>query len=176
MAIRRVLLLSGSTANWRRLGWSSDNSNTLSTEQRRFLLEYKPFIDFILNKPKILCRLDTYWDFDGIIDLTSPSTLVLSDGVFVIECYRVETKSLVEGFIRDWVLRFGKTWETSRYHFPSLEIFHLLEVYEIDDMGLEVQAFPVIHEKTDYSTIWKEEVRVVEPSRRNDETQSFVDG
>lgn len=169
MAIRRVLLVGGSKTNWRRLGWSSDNSNTLSDEQRRFLLEYKPFIDFILNKPKILCRLDTYWDLDNIV-LTFSSTLVLSDGVFVIECYRVETKSLVEGFIRDWVLRFGKTWETSRYHFPSLDIFHLLEVCEIDDMGLEVQAFPVIQEKTDYSTIWKEEVRVVEPLRRNDET------
>lgn len=165
--------MGGSKTNWRRLGWSSDNSNTLSVEQRRFLLEYKPFIDFILNKPKILCQLDTYWDLE-FIDLSGPNLLVLSDGMFMINCYRVETKSLVEGFIRDWVLRFGRTWETSRYHFPFLDIFHLLEVYEIDDMGLEVQAFPVIHEKTDYSTIWKEEVRVVEPLRIDGKTQSFV--
>lgn len=173
MAIRRVLLVGGSQTNWRCRGWSSDDSNFFSDEQRRFLLEYKPFIDFILNKPKILCRLDIYWDLE-IIDLAAPNLLVLSDGVLVIDCYRMETKSLIEGFIRDWVLRFGKTWETSCYHFPSLDIFHLLEVCEIDDMGFEVQAFPVIQEKTDYSTIWKEEVRVIEPLRRDGKTQSFV--
>ncbi len=159
MAIRRVLLMGGSKTNWRRRGWSSDDTDFFSDEQRQFLLEYKPFIDFITYKPKMFCRIDTYWDLD--VDCSLTNLLILSDGMFVIDCYRVETKSLVEGFIRDWVLRFGRTWETSCYHFPTLDIFHLLEVCEIDDMGLNVQAFPVICEKSDYATIWKEEVRVV---------------
>lgn len=159
MAIRRVLLMGGSKTNWRRRGWSSDDTDFFSDEQRRFLLGYKPFIDFINNKPKMFCRIDTYWDLD--VDWSLTNLLILNDGMFVIDCYRVETKSLVEGFIRDWVLRFGRTWETSCYHFPTLDIFHLLEVCEIDDMGLNVQAFPVICEKSDYATIWKEEVRVV---------------
>ncbi len=162
MAIRRVLFSSGSRANWRRRGWSSDDSDFFSDEQRRFLLEYKPFIDFITNKPRMLCRIDTYWDFESV-DRSAPNLLILSDGMFVIDCYRVEAKSVIEGFVRDWVLRFGKTWETSCYHFPTLDFFHLLEVCEIDDMGLEVRAFPMICEKSDYTTIWKEEVRVVEP-------------
>lgn len=160
MAIRRVLLMSGNEKNWRCRGWSSDDSDFFSDEQRRFLLEYKPFIDFITNKPKMLCWINTYWDLE-ILAQSAPNLLILSDGKLVIDCYRVETKSLVEGFIRDWVLRFGRTWETSCYHFPTLDIFHLLEVCEIEDMGFEVQAFPVIYEKGDYATIWKEEVRVV---------------
>ncbi len=72
----------------------------------------------------MFCRIDTYWDLDFDCSLTN--LLILSDGMFVIDCYRVETKSLVEGFIRDWGFEIWENMGNELLSFPHLGFLSLV--------------------------------------------------
>ena len=145
-------------------GWSTAPDDP---EQKLFLLGYKPFIENIeLLRDKLVSShvtnapirpeleyefddvcFDGDWEFPLIASSTHLLYVHVSDSV---------VRMLVEGFVRDWVLRFGRTWEVmGEPSFPSLGCIGSLRVQEFVDDG---QGFVV---EADYSSsfVWERILR-----------------
>lgn len=160
MVSRKVLLANDLIEG----GWSTAPDDP---EQKLFLLGYKPFIEniellrdklvsfHVTNapiRPKLeyefydVC-FDGDWEFPLIASSTHLLYVHVSDSV---------VRMLVEGFVRDWVLRFGRTWEVmGEPSFPSLGCIGSLRVQEFVDDG---QGFVV---EADYSSsfVWERILR-----------------
>lgn len=137
---RKVLLMGGMLDG----GWSTSVDDP---EQRLFLLGYRPFIDNnnLFRECEVSSHITTgpvraeleheFADvcFDG--DWEKP-LVVSSTHLLYVHSFDSRAKMLVEGFIRDWVLRFGRTWEASdKLLFPDLRCVGCLRVREFDDDG-----------------------------------------
>lgn len=122
-------------------GWSTVTNDP---EQRLFLLGYRPFIDN--NNLFRECEVSSHITigpvraelehefadvcFDG--DWEKP-LVVSSTHLLYVYVSNPAVRVLVEGFVRDWVLRFGRSWEKSS--FPDLRCVGCLRVREFEDDG-----------------------------------------
>ncbi len=148
-------------------GWSTTADDP---EQKLFLLGYQPFIEnnnlfrdgevsSYITTGSVRPELEHEFSdicFDG--DWEKP-LVVSSTHLLYVHSFNFGAKMLVEGFIRDWVLRFGRTWEsTGKPLFPDLRCVGSLRVREFDDDGqgfvVEVKysssfAYELVLRKTD---------------------------
>lgn len=137
MVKRKVLLVNDIMDG----GWSTSVDDP---EQRLFLLGYRPFIENheLIRGQNISCYVATspvrpeleYELSDVCFDGDWDSPLVVSSTHLLYVYASVPAVGvLVEGFVRDWVLRFGRTWEKSS--FPDLRCIGSLRVREFEDDG-----------------------------------------
>lgn len=145
-------------------GWSTAPDDP---EQKLFLLGYKPFIENIeLLRDKLVSshvtnapiRPELEYEFDDVCfdgDWEFP-LIASSTHLLYVHVLDSVVRMLVEGFVRDWVLRFGRTWEVmDKPSFPSLGCIGSLRVQEFVDDG---QGFVV---EADYSSsfVWERILR-----------------
>lgn len=148
-------------------GWSTAVDDPV---QKLFLLGYQPFIDNInlfrdgevssyITTGSVRPELEHEFAdvcFDG--DWEKP-LVVSSTHLLYVHSFNFGAKMLVEGFVRDWILRFGRTWEVvDKPSFPDLRCVGSLRVREFDDdeQGFVVEveysssfAYEYILRKTD---------------------------